>query len=288
MPDEQKNEQPREEPKEEVTPEAGEEKTEAGQEAPKAEEPKEEVKAEEKAVAAAPAAAPEPGADKAKEAMAEKAKQAEQQLEKLGVKKTPANICKALFIIGVILYACSSFLVHYARVSATAAGKRVREQQKKWEEEDRGPKNSAELLMVPDPSSSKYNWGFFKEKDGKWTVEVDPEEKGWYEKAKTDLRDKNEKFRHTKIQEHTLKMYNRAKKDFEAGRSRKQKLQDLREAAEKAQDASNPSRIGLLYRYICICMMAVGLLGLLFIGTDIEKAAALLVLGLGIMRMLAV
>jgi len=202
--------------------------------------------------------------------------------ERMGVRKSPANTCKIIFTLGLLLYLVSSFFVRNAAVSARKASEDAGLHAWSLDEDARAPVG---LVAPPNPESNKYNWAFLEEgEDGADKVNIPDKEKDWYKSEVEKSQERNTKWRLKVQQKHFRDLYDDAKRDYRSQNNEKEEVRAERRQASRLRYESSPTQVGNFVRYISLLAMALGAAGLLFIGTTMEKAAALIVLGLGILR----
>lgn len=204
--------------------------------------------------------------------------------EKLGIRKTPVNLCKTLFALGVLLYFVSSFWANFVATRARAAQSAAQLYEMRLNEV--GNISEGYPARPPNPEREG-NWGYWAKKDGDVLgADVPESEKKWYDEQVKSLPDKDKQWQLGKRREESRRYYEMLKDFYREGTTPKQAIQDRQKAAREKLLRSGPSTLGVMIRYLAVLAMVVGAIGILFLGTEVEKAGALIVLGLGLMRVL--
>jgi hypothetical protein len=252
---------------------------------PKAEEP---AKAEEAPKAEPSVEAAEGAVAEAKRTVhdtAEKALHAGEELahavEKLGVRRTPVNVCKLIFAVGLIVYVLSGLCVRWSQVRAGAASREAQLFEAKV----------AELKSLPPapmdpPNPQQFNWAFWEEEGGQMKADIPERETKWYEEEKKEMSERRKDYELDERKDASRRAYEMQKDFYRKGKSPETVGQELQREAHRKTVKAGPTRLGTLIRAVALLAMAVGALGVLFLGTEVEKAAALIVLGVGILRLL--
>ncbi|MEZ6185257.1 MAG: hypothetical protein R3F62_09650 [Planctomycetota bacterium] len=204
----------------------------------------------------------------------------------LGTSGSPLSTAgKALFLLGFLVFGTCTFLQNWTRTKAAS----LRASAESVENFHWGfpTKEPNAPRWPPNPDSTDHNWAFWKVEDGKGTVDVPASEIKQYEDWRDKAKEKGEEWKAEERRDYYQRRYQWWISNYDDWHEEVTQAQLDREQAEALSNAAVMGVFGYFVRWFGIGCMVIGMGLLLLKGERNEQLVAVLVLGVGLLRLIS-
>lgn len=203
----------------------------------------------------------------------------------LGASGSPLSTAgKALFLVGFLVFGTCTFWQNWSRTKAAELNAYAESVENLyWQIPEKEPDDPR---YPPNPDSSNYNWAYWVKKDnGEYGVDVPASATKEYEKLSEEVKERAEAFKADERREYYETKFEFWMNNYEDWHETVNEARDARRNAASYRNSAIMGVKGYFFRWLGIGCMFLGMAFLALKGERNEQLIAVLVIGLGLVRL---